>query len=457
MRDVGPVVAVDALFEVKGWSEGFDLGLHPVLLEVFAQQFLFLPCSVDAGLTVVEGDLTNHSVEHILDLASEQDLALGFVAGIGEQALEGQHFPEHRRGFGQRQRGRAVEIALPGGQHLMHAVAQLVGEGHDIPCLALIVHQHVGVRRGYAGVGEGTGVLAGDDRRVDPALVEEITGDLGHGRGKPGVGVEHPRLGIEPRDLGFIGLGQGRVAVPGFELLQPQPLGLHRVVPVRDSGEGLGDGVGQRLHHLVLNLIGDVAGRHRALVAPPAVVDLLLLDHRVVDPGQQALVVAEGLGDRRSGLGPGFAIGVGEQVEDFGVGQRFAVDVEAQRGHGLIEQLHPGIAADNGEVVGVALQLVRELVGLHQPGAGNEAGPRLHRILRQFLRHHVIADVVELQREEYQFGADQGRALVDPGLKLHGLAVRALGRAVEEGIGPQLAQTFVNALVPGDGLGQLLR
>ena len=105
VRDVGPVVAIDALLKVKGRPEGLDLGLHPVLLEVFAQQLLFLPCGVDAGLEVVEGNLPDHGVEHVLDLACEQDLALGVVAGISKQALESQHFPEHRRGFGERQRG----------------------------------------------------------------------------------------------------------------------------------------------------------------------------------------------------------------------------------------------------------------------------------------------------------------------------------------------------------------
>ena len=133
---------------------------------------------------------------------------------------------------------------------------------------------------------EGTGVLAGDDRRVDPALVEEVAGDLSHGGGKASVSIEHARLGVEPGDLGLVGLGQGRVAVPRLELVQPQPLGLHGVVAVGDAGEGLGHGVGQRLHHLVLDLVGNIAGGYRALIAPPAVVNFLLLDHRVVDPGQ---------------------------------------------------------------------------------------------------------------------------------------------------------------------------
>ena len=68
---------------------------------------------------------------------------------------------------------------------------------------------------------EGTGVLAGDDRRVDPALVEEVASDLSHGGGKASVSIEHARLSVEPGDLGLVGLGQGRVAVPGFELVQP--------------------------------------------------------------------------------------------------------------------------------------------------------------------------------------------------------------------------------------------
>jgi hypothetical protein len=65
-------------------------------------------------------------------------IALRFlrVGRLGEQRAEGQHLAEDGGGFGQRQRRRRHQRALRAGQHLMHAVAELVGERHHVARLA---------------------------------------------------------------------------------------------------------------------------------------------------------------------------------------------------------------------------------------------------------------------------------------------------------------------------------
>jgi hypothetical protein len=127
---------------------------------------------VQLALEIVEGDLAHHGVDHVLDLAGEQHLA-GGVGGVGEQPAEGQHLAEDARRLGQRQRRRGQQLALPRGEALVHAVAELVRQRHHVARLAEVVEHHVGVHVGDGGVGEGAGRLAGLDARVDPALVEE--------------------------------------------------------------------------------------------------------------------------------------------------------------------------------------------------------------------------------------------------------------------------------------------
>ena len=129
------------------------------------------------------------------------------AGGVGrgvEQLAEGQHLAEDAGGLGQRQRRRGQELALRGGEALVHAVAELVRERHHVALLAEVVEEHVGVHLGDRRMGEGAGRLAGLDRRVDPALVEERLGELGHARVEAGIGVEHGRARLGPADLAVV-------------------------------------------------------------------------------------------------------------------------------------------------------------------------------------------------------------------------------------------------------------
>ena len=156
---------------------------------------------MDLALEGVEGDLAHDRVDHVLDLRGEHRLALDRVGGLLEEAAEGQHLAEHARGLGERQRRRRHERAVRRREHLVHAVAELVRERHHVPRLALVVEEHIGVRRRHRRMREGAGRLAGPDRRVDPALVEESLGDLGHARREAGIGCRAPCRA--PRSTGW--------------------------------------------------------------------------------------------------------------------------------------------------------------------------------------------------------------------------------------------------------------
>ena len=64
-------------------------------------------------LELVEGDLADHRVQHVLDLAGQHQTAAGRV-GLGiQQRAEGQHLAEHAGRLGQGQR-RAGASGSPG-------------------------------------------------------------------------------------------------------------------------------------------------------------------------------------------------------------------------------------------------------------------------------------------------------------------------------------------------------
>ena len=61
----------------------------------------------------------------------------------------------------------------------MHAMAQLVGEGHHIADFALVIHQNIGMGAGHRGVGKGAGAFAWAGLGVNPIVGEKAAGDIG--------------------------------------------------------------------------------------------------------------------------------------------------------------------------------------------------------------------------------------------------------------------------------------
>ena len=96
------------------------------------------------ALESIERNLSDNRVDHVLDLGREHGLALLLVY-VRQQLPEGEHLAENARGLGERERRGGHEGAIGRRQHLMHPMAKLVRQGHDVAGFALIVEQHVGM------------------------------------------------------------------------------------------------------------------------------------------------------------------------------------------------------------------------------------------------------------------------------------------------------------------------
>ena len=297
----------------------------------------------------------------------------------------------------------------------MDAVAELVRQCHHVARFAQVVEQHVGVDVGHRGVGEGAGGLAGLDRGVDPALVEEGFGDLAHAGVEGGIGVHHHAAGGGPVDGFLLFHRQGLVAVPDLHGVEAEPLALQLVVAVAELGVGGDDGVAQGLDHFRFDMVGEVpAGLGRGHLAP-AVDDFLFLGAGVVDAGEGADVLAEDAGEFAGG---GLALGAlrfGEKGERAFDSQVLAVDGEGEPGDGFVEEPLPRVA-DDTEVVQEPLELVGELVGLHRADAvenrfvaGEVSVPGIHGGQR------LVFQAVEFQREKHQRGGVIGDLLLAVG------------------------------------------
>ncbi len=198
--DIGPEDPV-VVVEAQRRPEARLLGLQPDLADLLGRQLALAALVVEPGLELVEGDLAHHRVQHVLDLAGDEDAPALGVLLPGEQRAEGQHLAEDRGRLGQGQRRVGEQRALRARQHLMHAMAQLMGQGHHIAGAAVVVQQDIGMGARRDRMGEGAGRLARARRGIDPALVEEALADGGQLRREGGIGAEHDLLGLLPGNL----------------------------------------------------------------------------------------------------------------------------------------------------------------------------------------------------------------------------------------------------------------
>src|SRR5438874_5331730 len=72
MRYVGPIDPI-IVVEAQRRTQASPLGLDPDLANALTGQFALAPLIVETGLEAVEGDLAHHRVQHVLDLARNQD------------------------------------------------------------------------------------------------------------------------------------------------------------------------------------------------------------------------------------------------------------------------------------------------------------------------------------------------------------------------------------------------
>ena len=111
MRDIGPERLV-AVREIEDGAEALGLHAHPQGVDVVGGQFAAATGIVQFALEIIEGDLADDGVDHVLDLASEEGLALFFGFGGIQQLAEGEHLAKDGCGFCERQGGGGEQLAL---------------------------------------------------------------------------------------------------------------------------------------------------------------------------------------------------------------------------------------------------------------------------------------------------------------------------------------------------------
>ena len=276
-----------------------------------------------------------------------------------------------------------------------------------------------------------------------------------HLRREAAVGRQHGVARLVPADRRLRRLGQRRVAVPMVQRFHAEPFRLHRIVAVRQPRIGFAHGLGQRVDDAALDAVGEVAGIGDVLKAAPAVGDLLVLGQRVGDQREDADVLLEGRRQRFGGQPAGFGIGVLQAVQRRLQRQLLAVDVEAQVGHGLVEQAVPGAAPGDRLFVEQLLDAVFELVGLVHPEVEHpgpvvaEGGVGVERRTDQ-----RVVDQIELQREKQQMRAGVRHLLLDVAVKLGALRVGRVAGIDERGIGDDAADQLFQRLVFAQALAE---
>ena len=131
------------------------------------------------------------------------------------------------------------------------------------------------------------------------------------------------------------------------KLLLAEPLGLHRVVAVRQqriSGPHARD---QRVDDRRLDPVRKVAAVGDVLEVAPAVGNLLVLRERVRDQREERQIGLEDLAQRLGGRLALLLVGIRKEIQRRLERQRFllAFDVELQGRHRLVEKPGPGGAA----------------------------------------------------------------------------------------------------------------
>ena len=330
-------------------------------------------------------------------------------------------------------------------------MAELMGERHHVARLALVVHQHVGMRRRRGRMRERARRLAGPHRRIDPAVGEEALGDVGHARREAAIGRQHHVLRLGPGDAAGRGERQRRVAVPMRQLLLFEPAGLQPVIAMRQFRIGRAHRGDQRIDDLALDAVVEMAGVRDIGKAAPAVGNVLVLGERVGDQRKGALIGLEGLCQRLRGRLALLAVAILQEIERRLDRQLLARHLEAQRGDGLVEQPVPGGITGLGFFVEQLLDAVLELIRLVlaqvlDPRPVMPEFRRLHRML-----DHAIVNAVELEREEQQMRRGRRQPLGDVAVKFRDRGIDAVAGMHETGIGTKSPCEIVDRFIASHG------
>ena len=298
--------------------------------------------------------------------------------------------------------------------------------------------------------------LSRPHRRVDPAIGEKSLGDARHLGREAAIGRQHhvPRL--------WPGDGSGRrkrqrcVAVPMRELLLFEPACLEPVVAMRQPRIGGANRTNQRIDHLALDAVVQMARIRDIPEAAPAIGNLLVLGQRIGHQRERPLIGLEGLRQRLRRR-PALLTGAVLQQTERRLDRQFpSRNLEAQAGNGLIEQPIPGRVAALGFFMEQLLDAILELIRLVlaqvlDPGPIMPELGRLHRTI-----DGGILNPIEFEREEQQVQRRRRQALGDVAIKFGDRRIDAVAGMNQAGIGPEPAGKIVDRLVAPDGFGKPL-
>ena len=452
--DVGPPAAV-VVGDLDGVAQQLLLGLRPQLADVVERELAVLAALVvDARLELIHGDLAEDGGDRALDRLGQQREPRLRGLGALEQAAEHERLAEHARGLGQRERGRHVEDALARAERRVHAVAELVRQRqHVAPARGPVEHhERVHVRRAVRA--ERPRALAGADRRVDPALVEEAADEVAELGREGRVGVLHQLARLTPAD-GRVLIRDGRHAVVVGEPVDPEQLRL-QPVPAPRHLVAVAHGGDERLDGLVGRLVGEVAAREPVREAAQPVVDHLVGQQRVEDEAAGAQARRERVGHALGRVRAGLAVGqVQARERDLERDRLGAVlDLDLERGDLLLEQAAPGVARGQrllgedlllglGEQVRAVAARRLQVMATEVEALGGE--------------QRLGALVVErgpLELEEQELRLDRRRVLLDPLVERAAGRVGGVGREVQAGEGPGARDDLLERPELGHGLDQ---
>ena len=186
----------------------------------------------------------------------------------------------------------------------------------------------------------------------------------------------------------------------------------------------------------------------------PAVGDLLVLDQRVHDQGEQPDIGAERLGQRGGGGFAHAAVGILQLAEQRLEGQLLALEGKPQRGDRLVEQPVPRRGARHRLFEEQLLELVAELV---RPLLADVDQPRTIMGERRILRRRVepgVVEPIEFELEEQQLAGELGHLLLRVAEELGARRIAGVAGVKQRSVGHDAAHQVLQLFVGADRLEQ---
>ncbi len=211
----------------------------------------------------------------------------------------------------------------------------------------------------------------------------------------------------------------------------------------------------QRIDNLALDRIGKVPAVGNIGIAAPAIGDFLVLGHHIGDVSKELFVGGKRLGQRAERGGTLFFLLVAQQIKRLFQPQRFAIDLEFERRHRLIEQPVPCGVAGRIFVVEQLFDTIFELVG---PRLAQLVKPRtvVCQVGARFERgvEHTVFDPVDFELKEQCPRRKPGQPVLRIAQKLHPVAIAGVLRIVEVGERTEPPEHFAQFFIPPDRLDQ---